>query len=165
MSNVLAAPKKEITLKNEAKKEMSFNEKLELHLLTLSLDGLKELRSNIGNLIQSHSDYVKKERPTHLDAKKQDLEKVLNAICGKSAAYKKIVSMHNEGTINLKNWSTKDIQDVQLNFVMKSFKNLFFFTTKEENVLSEATPKIIGEIIIRAAIMKPENFTKAISKK
>ncbi len=154
---------KKIDLKKLTEKQVLMV--VENHINSLSLQELKDLRSLIGLNIQAHHDYVKKETPEHLKNKKSDLDKVLNTLFSKNAAYKKIVSLQKEGQINLSSWSAKDVTDSQLSFMLKSYKNLFYFTTKEESVLIQASPKIIGEIIVRAAIMKPENFAKCLINK
>lgn len=167
MSNLVLSPEK-ITEVIKPKKMLSQKEVMTIvqnHIDSLNLQELKDLRSLVSLKIQSHHDYIKKDTPQHIKDKKSDLDKVLNTLFGKSAAYKKIVSLHKEGKINLCKWTVKDIQQNQLDFVMKSFKNLFYFTTKEEAQLTEASPKIIGDIIVRVATMKPENFAKCLIKK
>ena len=136
-----------------------------IDLSLLSFEGLKDLRKQINMLITQHEEYKAPIKAEHIQAKKDDMSIILNEILGKSAAYKKIVSLHNDGRINLRAWSNKPINEVQLTFVLKSFKNLFYFTSMEEANLSQTTPQKIGDIILRAATMKPENFTKAISRK
>ncbi len=131
----------------------------------LSFEDLKKLIAAANEEKKSRAEYVAPIKKQHIIDKAKDMELILNEVCGKSAAYKKLVALHTEGKINIAKWTVKDIDKNQLTFMLKSFKNIFYFTTKDENTLTSATPKIIGEIILRAATMKPENFAKVLRDK
>jgi D-arabinose 1-dehydrogenase-like Zn-dependent alcohol dehydrogenase len=131
-----------------------------------SLDDYREISKMTRLEIFNHPDYVKPQTAAHVAAQKEDTEKIMITVMGKNKAYQTAVKLIKEDKIKPLTWckETHHNSENQINFVLKSYKNLFFFV-KDSDGLDAATPRKIVSILARAAAMKPENFARAISKK
>lgn len=131
-----------------------------------SLDELRGLAKQVRLAIFNHADYVKPQTAAHIAAQKEDTETILRTVMGKNKAYQTAAKLIKDGKIKPLTWckETHHNSENQINFVLRSYKNLFFFV-KDSDGLDAATPRKIVSILARAAAMKPENFARAISKK
>ena len=147
-------------------KEISILETIHSKFEHLSFNELTQLRKDLSIFIKSHSEYIAPIKESHIVAKNQDSNKIMNRILGKNQSYKVTVKMIKDGEINPISW-VKDgekFNQLHVDFICKSLKNVFYFV-KSETELSNCTPNKILDIIKRVSIMKPENFTKAIQAK
>lgn len=161
---------------NETKKEtLTINNPLEGKLLIAealkyikenitNFDDLKKLRKELSEtVIQKHDEYeAPKPRASHLVAKDEAIEKILNEVMGFNAALRVAKKYINDGTISIAAMSAKGVTDSQVTWTMKEIKRVKLFMLKEEQNLQAFTPKIIINALIRAGELKPSEYSKRV---